>query len=114
MTFVEKESEEEEENAQKRKDHFDFKEEDKPYKQIKHIFEIKVKELKNIPILDRLIKDLTSHDAASLSACRTGQNRKQQTLSRDANKYIQNAAVKYSFPLDEDEIVESDYLQLNK
>lgn len=30
-----------------------------------------------------------------------------------ANKYIQNVAVKYSFPLDEDEILESDYLQLN-
>jgi hypothetical protein len=30
------------------------------------------------------------------------------------NKYIQNVAVKYSFPLDEDEILESDYLQLNK
>lgn len=29
------------------------------------------------------------------------------------NKYIQNVAVKYSFPLDEDEILESDYLQLN-
>jgi hypothetical protein len=27
-----------------------------------------------------------------------------------ANKYIQNVAVKYSFPLDEDEILESDYL----
>lgn len=34
--------------------------------------------------------------------------------SAQANKYIQNAAVKYSFPLDEDEILESDYLQLNK
>ena len=30
------------------------------------------------------------------------------------NKYIQNVAVKYSFPLDEDEVLESDYLQLNK
>jgi len=30
------------------------------------------------------------------------------------NKYIQNVAVKYSFPLDEDEILESDYLQLNR
>jgi hypothetical protein len=27
-----------------------------------------------------------------------------------SNKYIQNVAVKYSFPLDEDEILESDYL----
>lgn len=31
-----------------------------------------------------------------------------------SNKYIQNVAVKYSFPLDEDEVLESDYLQLNK
>ena len=40
---------------------------------------------------------------------------KEQKIARaQANKYIQNVAVKYSFPLDEDEILESDYLQLNK
>lgn len=42
-------------------------------------------------------------------------NQKEAKISAaQANKYIQNAAVKYSFPLDEDEILESDYLQLNK
>ena len=36
---------------------------------------------------------------------------KLQKIARaQANKYIQNVAVKYSFPLDEDEILESDYL----
>ena len=34
---------------------------DKPFKQLKHVFEIKVKELKNIPILDKLIRDSNSH-----------------------------------------------------
>lgn len=29
------------------------------------------------------------------------------------SKYIQNVAVKYSFPLDEDEMFQSDFLQLN-
>lgn len=31
--------------------------EDRPYKKVKHIFEVKIKELVNIPILDKLIKD---------------------------------------------------------
>lgn len=35
-------------------------------------------------------------------------------MLKEGSKYIQNAAVKYGFPLDEDEILESDYLQLNK
>jgi len=30
----------------------------RPYKKVKHTFEIQVKELKNIPILDKLIKDV--------------------------------------------------------
>lgn len=30
----------------------------RPYKKLKHTFEIQVKELKNIPILDKLIKDV--------------------------------------------------------
>ena len=40
--------------------------------------------------------------------------RYQKQAKTQANKYIQNVAVKYSFPLDEDEVLESDYLQLNK
>ena len=44
-----------------------------------------------------------------------GLDAKSQKIAKSqANKYIQNVAVKYSFPLDEDEILESDYLQLNK
>lgn len=31
----------------------------------------------------------------------------------DGADYIQNVAVKYSFPLDDDEIYQSDYIQLN-
>lgn len=30
----------------------------RPYKKVKHTFAIQVKELKNIPILDKIIKDL--------------------------------------------------------
>jgi hypothetical protein len=30
----------------------------RPFKKVKHTFEIQVKELKNIPILDKLIKDI--------------------------------------------------------
>jgi hypothetical protein len=40
--------------------------------------------------------------------------RLQKIAKANANKYIQNVAVKYSFPLDEDEVLESDYLQLNR
>ena len=89
-------------------EHDDTEDPRKPYKQIKHIFEIKVKELKNIPVLNKFISQTNrdnsiSHDPKSDKIARA-----------QANKYIQNVAVKYSFPLDEDEILESDYLQLNK
>jgi len=40
--------------------------------------------------------------------------RLEKIAKANANKYIQNVAVKYSFPLDEDEVLESDYLQLNR
>lgn len=36
--------------------------ENRPYKKVKHVFEIRVKELKNIPILDKLIKDINSNE----------------------------------------------------
>jgi hypothetical protein len=36
----------------------------RPYTQVKHIFDIKVKELLNIPILDYLIKDTSSNEKA--------------------------------------------------
>jgi len=36
-----------------------------------------------------------------------------ENKDQEKNKYIQNVAVKYGFPLDDEEILESDYLQLN-
>jgi len=76
------------------------------FKQVKHIFEIKVRELKNIPVLNKFICQTNMQPLA-------GGEAKTQKAAH-ASKYIQNVAVKYSFPLDEDEILESDYLQLNK
>ena len=73
MTFVQKTSPREEDGNLVTKTRFDDKSEglttdNRPYKKIKHIFEIKVKELKNIPILERLIKDVNStQTAASVS-----------------------------------------------
>ena len=75
----------------------------RPFKKVKHTFEIQVKELKNIPILDKLIKDIQAVDKA-----KSGLGQKPQK-----SKYIQNVAVKYSFPLDEDELFQSDFIQLN-
>ena len=37
------------------------------FKKVKHTFEIQVKELKNIPILDKLIKDLQPSERSSKS-----------------------------------------------
>lgn len=34
----------------------------KHFKKVKHVFEVRVKELKNIPILDKLIKDIASNE----------------------------------------------------
>ena len=36
----------------------------RPYRKLKHIFEIQVKELKNIPILDKLIKDINALESS--------------------------------------------------
>jgi hypothetical protein len=81
-------------------------EDNRPYKKVKHVFEIQVRELKNIPILDKLVKDISSVDYARTS--------KHSPVRKEAkSKYIQNVAVKYSFPLDEDEVFQSDFLQLN-
>lgn len=41
-------------------------EDSKPYNKVKHIFEIQVKELKNIPILDKLVKDISSLESAKI------------------------------------------------
>jgi hypothetical protein len=74
------------------------------------VFEIKVEELKNIPLLNKFLCQLDNqHEAA---APMNEDERKVTHLLE--NKYIQSVAVKYAFPLDEDEVLESDYLQLNK
>jgi Zn/Cd-binding protein ZinT len=80
-------------------------EENRAFKKVKHVFEIKIKELKNIPILDKLIKDI-NNDKTAISTL----SHKKSKVQKD---YIQNVAVKYSFPLDDDEVFQSDYIQLN-
>lgn len=102
MTFADKKTESDEEDI--------TKVDNRPFKKLKHIFEIQVKELKNIPILDKLIKDLNSLESSKTQhSTKHTQKKDQQAKSR----YIQNVAVKYSFPLDEDEIFQSDFIQLN-
>lgn len=53
MTFADKKEDTDEDSVDTR-----------PYRKLKHIFEIQVKELKNIPILDKLIKDLNAIESA--------------------------------------------------
>lgn len=98
-----------------RNDDSDTEDPRRPYKQIKHIFEIKVKEVKNIPLLNKFIcqsQSMADQNMMQNSVLSTDP-RLQKIAKNQSNKYIQNVAVKYSFPLDEDEILESDYLQLN-
>jgi hypothetical protein len=71
---------------------------------VKHTFDINIRELKNIPILTRFIRESKDFENAS--------RRRADTAEADSDKnYIQNVSVKYSFPLDEDEILESDYIR---
>jgi hypothetical protein len=63
---------------------------------VKHIFEINVKEVRNVPILKKILKDINRGDKSS--------------EGKDANKYIQDVFVKYIFPLDDEQIT-SDYLE---
>lgn len=91
MTFADKVKVDESDSESKQPDN-------RPYRKVKHMFEIQVKELKNIPILDKLIKDISSIENSKFQHSR-------QPLKKDSkNKYIQSVAVKYAFPLDEDEI----------
>ena len=78
------------------------------YHQVKHVFSIDVKQLKNIPVLGKFIKD-----AKELQAVSIGAHKEEDVEDEDfvTSSYIQNVAVKYSFPLDEDEILESDYIK---
>lgn len=59
-----------------------------------------------MPLLNKFLCQLENqHEAAAPT---NEDTRKASYLLE--NKYIQNVAVKYAFPLDEDEILESDYL----
>lgn len=70
------------------------------------MFEIKVEELKNIPLLNKFLCQLENqHEAAAPM----NEDERKVTYLHE-NKYIQSVAVKYAFPLDEDEVLESDYL----
>ena len=81
----------------------------KPYQQVKHVFSINVKELKNIPILAKFIKDARDYETATFTGAKT--ENVEEDPEETGSAYIQNVAVKYSFPLDEDEILESDYIR---
>lgn len=76
------------------------RDEKKPYTQVKHVFDINVKSLQQIPILDKFIRDSDDFERSS----------KKEPFK---STYIQNVAMKYSFPLDEDEVFESDYIRRN-
>lgn len=59
-----------------------------------------MKSLQQIPILDKFIRDSDDFERSS----------KKEPFK---STYIQNVAMKYSFPLDEDEVFESDYIRRN-
>lgn len=87
------------------------------YQQVKHIFDINIKELKNIPILTRFIREAKDFENATLRMTRKPLHDSEDSDGssirkiEDGTNYIQNVSVKYSFPLDEDEILESDYIR---
>jgi hypothetical protein len=57
----------------------------RPYRKVKHIFEIQVKELKNIPLIDKLIKDLSSVESAKIQHSRSPHLNKKGV---EKNRYI--------------------------
>jgi hypothetical protein len=86
-----------------KKDYTEHIDEDRKFEHVKtvktkHIFEVNVKELKNVPILKMILKDLNRGD--------------RESQSKAENKYIQNVFVKYIFPLDDEQIV-SDYIEFS-
>lgn len=74
---------------------------------MKHTFDINIKELKNIPILTRFIREAKEFE----NATRKNMKESASAATDESQNYIQNVSVKYSFPLDEDEILESDYIR---
>lgn len=96
------------------------RDQNREYQQVKHTFDINVKELKNIPILTRFIREAKDFENATLMRKKPFQDSQDLDESKDGTltakddqtqNYIQNVSVKYSFPLDEDEILESDYIR---
>jgi hypothetical protein len=54
-----------------------------------------------MPLLSKYIREANDYERTA---------HRQNTLQ---SNYIQNVALKYTFPLDEDEIYESDYIKCN-
>lgn len=71
----------------------DSEEEEREANKFRHVFEVNVRELKNIRILQRVLREVAPCDKSA--------------------KYIQSVFVKYVFPLD-DEALESDYISQDK
>ena len=69
---------------------------DGEFNKLKHIFELQITELQNIPILTKILWEIERTERAT-------------TGEKMSNKYIQNIFVKYTFPID-DEPLQSDYL----
>ena len=81
------------------------------YHQVKHVFSIDVKQIKNIPVLSKFIREAKDLQAAQLQAQHKEEDVDEDEQDFVSSSYIQNVAVKYAFPLDEDEILESDYIK---
>jgi len=81
---------------------------------VKHIFEVKVLEVKNIPVLNQLIRNQSLYEDSKIPLTKGNSPTKkaERKAIKEGKQYIRNVAVKYAFPLDDDETHESDYLQL--
>ena len=89
-------------------------EDGREYNSVKHIFEVKVLELKNIPVLNQVIRNQSLYEdtRVPLTKSNSPSKKAERKALKEGKQYIQNIAVKYAFPLDDDEVLESDYLQL--
>ena len=81
------------------------------YHQVKHVFSIDIKQIKNIPVLSKFIREAKDLQLATMQTQRKEEDVDEDDQDFVSSSYIQNVAVKYSFPLDEDEILESDYIK---
>lgn len=81
------------------------------YHQVKHVFSIDVKQIRNIPVLTKFIREARDLQMATLGRAAVQEEDVDEEADFLASAYIQNVAIKYSFPLDEDEVLESDYIK---